>query len=53
MKCGFSADHDGSNDDSVLKLTADNDDDWHSLQPLGAQSDYYSTCDSALKVYGV
>jgi hypothetical protein len=38
VKCGFSNDHDSSNDDSAVKLSEDEeDDDWHNLQPLGVQ----------------
>jgi hypothetical protein len=36
-----------------VKLTEDEEGDWHSLQPLGVQSEDYATCDSALEVYGV
>jgi hypothetical protein len=41
-----------SNDNKALKLT-DEDNDWHSLQPLGVKSEGYMTSDSALKVSGV
>jgi hypothetical protein len=50
VKCGILIDHVSSNDDSALKLTEDEKDDWHSLQPLGVQSEDYPTCDSALKI---
>jgi hypothetical protein len=36
-----------------MKLYANEEDDWHSLQPLGVQSEDYPTCDNALKVCGV
>jgi hypothetical protein len=45
MKCGFSIDYVSSNDDSAVKLTEDEEDDWHCL-PLGVQFEDY-TCDSA------
>jgi hypothetical protein len=35
VKCGFSIDHGGCNDDSAVKLGEDEEDDWHSLQTLG------------------
>jgi hypothetical protein len=35
VKCGFSTDHVSSNDDSAVKLTEDEEGDWHSLQLLG------------------
>jgi hypothetical protein len=41
-----------SNDNSALKLTEDEEDDWHCLEPLGVQSEDYSKCDSALKDCG-
>jgi hypothetical protein len=47
VKCDFSADHISSNDDSAVKLNADEEDD------LGVQSEDYTTCDSALEVCGV
>jgi hypothetical protein len=53
VRCGFSIDHVSSNDESALKLTEDEEDDWHNLQLLGVQSEDYPTCDSALKVFGV
>jgi hypothetical protein len=31
----------------------DEENDWHSLQPLGAQFEDYMTCGSAAKVCGV
>jgi hypothetical protein len=38
VKCGFSNNHVSSNDDSAVKLSEDEQDDWHSSQPLGVQS---------------
>jgi hypothetical protein len=38
VKYGFSTDHVGSISDSAVKLTEDEEDNWHSLQPLGVQS---------------
>jgi hypothetical protein len=49
----FRSVHASSNHDSPVKLTEDDGDDWHSLQPLGVQSEDYRTCDSALEVCGV
>jgi hypothetical protein len=34
VNCGFSIDHVSSNDDSAMKLSEDEEDDWHSLQPI-------------------
>jgi hypothetical protein len=48
VKCGFSVDHVSRNDDNVMKLSEDEEDDWHSLQPHGVQFEDYTTCDSAL-----
>jgi hypothetical protein len=42
-----------SNDDSAVKLSEDEDDNWRSLQPLGVQFEDYTTRDSALEVYGL
>jgi hypothetical protein len=53
VKCGFLTDHVSSNDDSAVKLTEAEEEDWHSLQPLGMRSEDYPTCDSALEVYRV
>jgi hypothetical protein len=53
LRSGFSLDHVSSNDDSAVKLTENEEDDWHSLQSLGVQSQDYPTCDSALEVSGV
>jgi hypothetical protein len=49
VRCGFSS----SNDDSAVKLTEDGKGGWHSLQPLGVQSEDYPTYDGALEVSGV
>jgi hypothetical protein len=53
VKCGFSNDHVSSNDDSAVKLIEDEEDDWHSLHPLGVQSEDWPTCDSAVEVCGI
>jgi hypothetical protein len=37
----------------TVKLSEDEEDDWHSLQPLGVQCEDYPTFDSALEVYRV
>jgi hypothetical protein len=50
VKCGFSNDHVSNNYDSAVKLCEDEEDAWHSLQPLGVQSEDYPTCYSALEV---
>jgi hypothetical protein len=50
VKYGFSTDHVGINDGSAGKFTEDEDDDWHSLQPLGVQCEDCPTCDNALEV---
>jgi hypothetical protein len=34
VKRGFSIDHVSSSDDSAVKLSEDEEDDWHSSQPL-------------------
>jgi hypothetical protein len=52
VRCGFSTDHASSNDGNEVKLSEDEEVDWHSLQPLGVKSEEY-TCDSALEVCGV
>jgi hypothetical protein len=38
VKLGFLTDHVSSNDDSAVKLSKDEEDNWHNLQPLGVQS---------------
>jgi hypothetical protein len=53
VKCRFSVDHVSSNNGSAVKLAEDEEDDCHSLQSLGVQSEGYTTCDSALKVCGI
>jgi hypothetical protein len=52
VKCGFSIDHASSSEDSAVKLTEDEENDWHSLQPLGMLFEDYTTHDSALEVCG-
>jgi hypothetical protein len=37
VKCGFSIDHVSSNANSAVKLSEDEEDDWHSSQPPGVQ----------------
>jgi hypothetical protein len=49
-KCDFSIDHVSSSDGSAVKLTEDEEDDWHSLQPVGVQFEDYTTCDSEVNV---
>jgi hypothetical protein len=49
VRCAFLIDHVSSNDDSTMKLTEDEKDDWHTLQPLGVQSADYPTYDSVLR----
>jgi hypothetical protein len=53
MKCGFSIDHASSNDYSAVKLTEDEENEWHSLHPLEMQFEDYKTHDSALEVCGI
>jgi hypothetical protein len=53
VKCGFSVQHVNGNDDSAMKLSADAEDDIHSVQPLGVQFENFRTCDSALVVCGI
>jgi hypothetical protein len=48
VKCGFS-----TNVDSAVELSEDEEDDWHSLQPLEVQSEDYPTYGSVLKACGV
>jgi hypothetical protein len=52
VKCDVLIDHVSSND-SAVKLTEVEEDDWHSFQPLGVQCEDYPTCDIALEVCGV
>jgi hypothetical protein len=35
VNCGSLTDHVGSNEDIAVKLSEDEGDEWHSLQPLG------------------
>jgi hypothetical protein len=53
VKCDFSIGHVSSNEDSAVKLSEDEEDDWHSLQHLGMQSEDCPTCENALEVCGV
>jgi hypothetical protein len=53
VKCGFSNDHISSNDDSAVKLSEDEEDDWYCLHPHGVQFEDCTTCDSALEVCGI
>jgi hypothetical protein len=46
-------DYHSSNEDSAMKLSEDEQDDWHSLHHLGVQSEEYPKCDSALDDCGV
>jgi hypothetical protein len=48
VKCGFSIDHVICNHDSPLKLSEDEEDDWHTLQPLPLQFEDYTICDYLL-----
>jgi hypothetical protein len=52
VQCGFPVDHVGSND-SAVKLTQDEEDDWNSLQTLGVQCEGNPMSASALEVCGV
>jgi hypothetical protein len=45
VKCGFLIDHVYSSNDRIMKLCENEEDDWHSLQPLGVQFEDYITCD--------
>jgi hypothetical protein len=47
-KFGFPVDHVYSNHDNGLKLTEDEENEWHSLQRLGVKSEGYKSCDSTL-----
>jgi hypothetical protein len=55
VKCDFSNDRFSNNDDSAMKLSKDEEDDWYSLlvQSLGVQVEGYITCDNVLKVCGI
>jgi hypothetical protein len=52
VKYGFSNDHVSSNNDSALKLNENEEDDWHSLQPLGVQPEDNTTGNNAPEVCG-
>jgi hypothetical protein len=52
VKCDFWIERVRSND-SVVKLSEDEENDWHSLQPLGMQFEDYTTCDSGFEVCGI
>jgi hypothetical protein len=51
LKCHFLNSHVSGDNDSAMKLSEE--DDWHSLQPLGMQFEDYITCDSALEVCAI
>jgi hypothetical protein len=55
MKCGFSADHVSTNDDSALKHNEveEERDDQYCLQPLRVQFEDCTTFDSDLEVCGI
>jgi hypothetical protein len=53
VKCDFSNDHVSRNEDSAVKLGEDEEDDSHSLQPLGVQFEDCRRCDIALEVCGI
>jgi hypothetical protein len=53
VRCDFSLDHVSRNDDSAVKLSEDEEGDWHNLQPLGVQFEDYTTCNSSLKVCAI
>jgi hypothetical protein len=50
VKYGFSIDHVSSNNNSAVKLSEDEEDDWDNLHSLGVQTEGCPTCDSALEV---
>jgi hypothetical protein len=50
VKFSFLIEHISTNDNSAMKLGEGEDDDRHSLLPLGVQSEDYPTYDSALEV---
>jgi hypothetical protein len=41
------------NDNSAVKLSKDEEDDWYSLQPLGVQFEDCTPHDSALEICGI
>jgi hypothetical protein len=45
-QCGFQIDLVCGIDNSALKLTEDEENDWHSLQPLGLQNEDYMVFNS-------
>jgi hypothetical protein len=47
----FSNDHVSSNNDSALKLSEEEEDDWYCLQLLGAQSEDYTAGNGAPEVF--
>jgi hypothetical protein len=51
VKCDFSID-DVSTNGSAVKLSEDEEDDRHNLQPRGVQFEDCATCDGALEVCG-
>jgi hypothetical protein len=53
VECGFSFGLVSSNGDSAVKVTEDEEDDWHSLPPLGVGIEDCTTCGSAQKVCGI
>jgi len=51
--CGFPVDHIYSNDNNAMKLNADKENDWHSLDTHQVQVADHMTNDNALRVCGV
>jgi hypothetical protein len=45
VKCGCLINHVSSNGNSAVKLSEDEEDGWHSLQPLRVHSEDCPTCD--------
>jgi hypothetical protein len=52
VKCGFSNDHTSRNDESAVKLTEAEENNWQ-LPPLGGLFVDYTTSDNALEVLGI
>jgi hypothetical protein len=50
VKFGFLVDHVSSGNDRAVKLSEDEDDDWHSSKLRGVQFEHYTACDSAHEV---
>jgi hypothetical protein len=50
VKCAFSNDYVSSNNDSTAKLSEDEEDDWHRLQPLRVLFEQYTTYCSSSEV---